>query len=124
MSGGDARPYCFVSGTHWVARTQEGRPSMSFGPKTREHRRFRLAANDNETIVEDDDTEGHRLAANDTEIVVDDGADDEQKDTEGHRLAANDTEIAVDDGVDDEKKDTEGHRLATNDSEITVESPR
>ena len=36
---------------------------MSAAPETRDHRRFRLAANDNETIVEDD-TEGHRLAAN------------------------------------------------------------
>jgi hypothetical protein len=39
-------------------------------------RRHRLAANDNETIVEDqvdddNDVEGHRLAANDSEIVID-----------------------------------------------------
>jgi hypothetical protein len=34
-------------------------------------RRFRLATNDNETVVEDDDVEGHRLATNDNETVVD-----------------------------------------------------
>jgi hypothetical protein len=42
----------------------------------RTDRRFRLAANDNETIVDDaaaddQDVEGHRLAANDSEIIVD-----------------------------------------------------
>jgi hypothetical protein len=36
-----------------------------------EHRRFRLAGNDNETIVVDElDTEGHRLAGNDNETIV------------------------------------------------------
>jgi hypothetical protein len=44
---------------------------MSARKDSSDHRRFRLAANDNETIVVDDlDTEGHRLAANDTEITV------------------------------------------------------
>jgi hypothetical protein len=33
--------------------------------------RLRLAANDSETVVEDDDVEGHRLATNDNETVVD-----------------------------------------------------
>jgi hypothetical protein len=45
----------------------------------RDRRRFRLATNDNETIVETDvvdvdgddlDVEGHRLAANDNETVA------------------------------------------------------
>jgi hypothetical protein len=46
---------------------------MSARTDTRDHRRFRLAANDNETVVDDElDTEGHRLAANDTEITVED----------------------------------------------------
>jgi hypothetical protein len=30
----------------------------------------RIAANDNETIVDDNDTEGHRLAGNDNETIV------------------------------------------------------
>ena len=35
----------------------------------------RLAANDNETVVEDElDAEGHRLASNDNETVIDDAA--------------------------------------------------
>ena len=63
---------------------------MSARKDSGDHRRFRLAANDNETVVDDElDTEGHRLAANDTETVVD------ELDTEGHRLATNDTEITV-----------------------------
>jgi hypothetical protein len=46
------------------------------GRDGRTDRRFRLATNDNETIVEDpatddQDVEGHRLATNDSEIVVD-----------------------------------------------------
>jgi hypothetical protein len=49
----------------------------------------RIAANDNETIVDDNDTEGHRLAANDDETIVDDN------DTEGPRLAGNDNETIV-----------------------------
>jgi hypothetical protein len=49
----------------------------------------RIAANDNETIVDDNDTQGHRLAGNDNETVVDDN------DTEGHRIAANDNETIV-----------------------------
>jgi hypothetical protein len=56
-------------------------------PRT-DRRRFRLATNDNETVVEDqtDDVEAHRLAGNDNEIVIDDAgspdpdaADDEGK---------------------------------------------
>ena len=44
---------------------------MSARKDSSDHRRFRLATNDNETVVEDElDTEGHRLAANDTEITV------------------------------------------------------
>jgi hypothetical protein len=57
------------------------------------------------------DVAGHRLAANDDEIVV-----DESPDVEGHRLAANDDEVVVDD-----TRDVEGHRLASNDDEIVVE---
>jgi hypothetical protein len=51
---------------------------MSAAQQTRDHRRFRLAGNDNETIVEDNkivegelDTEAHRLAGNDNETIVD-----------------------------------------------------
>ena len=38
----------------------------------RDHRRFGLGANDNDTVVDDDgfDTEGHRLATNDNEPTV------------------------------------------------------
>lgn len=60
------------------------------GRDHRTERRFRLATNDNETVVEDpatedQDVEGHRLAANDSEIVVDGmrrfaGDDDESDD--------------------------------------------
>jgi len=40
-------------------------------PHPRDHRRFRLATNDNETVVDDaPDTEGHRLATNDNETIV------------------------------------------------------
>ena len=45
--------------------------------QTRDHRRFRLAGNDNEIVVDassdnvmEPDTEGHRLATNHNEIVV------------------------------------------------------
>jgi hypothetical protein len=72
--------------------------------QTRDHRRFRLATNDNETIVADGtDVEGHSLTRNDNEIVVEapgmrlrnapDAGD--ELDTEGHRLAANDNETIV-----------------------------
>jgi hypothetical protein len=47
--------------------------TMSARKDSSDHRRFRLAANDNETVINDDfDTEGHRLAANDSEITVED----------------------------------------------------
>ena len=31
---------------------------------------WRLAGNDNESVVQDDDTEGHRLAGNDNETIT------------------------------------------------------
>ena len=42
-------------------------------PRT-DRRRFRLASNDNETVIVDqtDDVEAHRLAGNDNEIVIED----------------------------------------------------
>jgi hypothetical protein len=43
---------------------------MSAQQPTRDHRRFRLAGNDNETVVDEQDTEGHRLAGNDNETTV------------------------------------------------------
>ena len=43
---------------------------MSAQQPSRDHRRFRLATNDNETVVDELDTEGHRLAANDNETTV------------------------------------------------------
>jgi hypothetical protein len=49
-------------------------------------KRFRLAANDNETIVDDElDTEGHRLATNDNEIVVE-GAGPDPEDEEALQM--------------------------------------
>jgi hypothetical protein len=65
--------------------------TMTALPDGRDHRRFRLATNQNETIVADDaddDVEGHRLATNDNETVVEGAtptidADDED-DVEGH----------------------------------------
>ena len=50
--------------------------------------RFRLATNDNETVVDELDVEGNSLTRNDNETVVED-------DTEAHRLAANDNETTV-----------------------------
>ena len=46
-------------------------------PQTTDRRRFRLATNDNETIVADDefDTEAHRLATNDNETIVEGASD-------------------------------------------------
>ena len=46
---------------------------MSTPQPTYDRRRFRLATNDNEIIVTDDeqDVEAHRLAGNDNEVVVD-----------------------------------------------------
>ena len=43
---------------------------MSALQPSRDHRRFRLAGNDNETVVDENDTEGHRLATNDSETTV------------------------------------------------------
>jgi hypothetical protein len=78
---------------------------MQAPTQTRDHRRFRLATNDNETIVADGtDVEGHAMTRNDNEIVVEapgmrlrnaPEAGDDQLDTEGHRLAANDNETIV-----------------------------
>ena len=51
----------------------------------------------NVDAVVSDDTEGHRLAANDNETTVaDDDGDPKEPDTEGHRLASNDNETIVD----------------------------
>ncbi|MEA2605721.1 MAG: hypothetical protein QOI00_478 [Chloroflexota bacterium] len=53
--------------------TETGRKDiMSAAKPAHDHRRHRLATNDNETVVEDDvkDTEGHRLATNDNETTV------------------------------------------------------
>ena len=44
---------------------------MSAAKSAQDHRRYRLATNDNETVVDDEqDTEGHRLATNDNETTV------------------------------------------------------
>jgi hypothetical protein len=44
---------------------------MSAPQQARDNRRFRLAANDNENLVEDEiDVEAHRLATNDNETTV------------------------------------------------------
>ena len=55
-------------------------------PRT-DRRRFRLATNDNETVVIDDldDVEAHRLATNDNEIVIEDAGapDPDATDDEG-----------------------------------------
>jgi hypothetical protein len=77
---------------------------MQAPTQTRDHRRFRLATNDNETIVANGaEVEGHSLTRNDNEIVVEAPGMRQRKapdagdelDTEGHRLAANDNEIIV-----------------------------
>ena len=55
-------------------------------PRT-DRRRFRLATNDNETVIDDqtDDVEAHRLATNDNEIVIEDAGspDPDATDDEG-----------------------------------------
>lgn len=58
---------------------------MSTTLQTRNHRRFRLAGNDNETIVG-----APSIRARLTPVDADD-----ELDTEGHRLAANDNETTV-----------------------------
>lgn len=114
-------------------RKEEGRHPMYDTPQQSDRRRFRLAANDNEMIVDEADVEGHALTRNDNETIVEDEPDVEahsltrndnetvveDDDTDGHRLAANDTEIAIED-----TDDTEGHRLAANDNEITLKPSR
>ena len=63
-----------------TARTPNGQTEapMSRSPETRDHRRHRLATNDNEIVAEDEnDTEGHRLATNDTETTVEDAREPE-----------------------------------------------
>jgi hypothetical protein len=65
---------------------------MSVQQQPRDHRRFRLATNDNETVIDELDVEGNSLTRNDTETLV---VDDDEYDTEGHRLAANDNEITA-----------------------------
>ena len=70
---------------------------MTTKATTHETKRFRLATNDNETIVVDRaDRRRFRIAANDNETIVDD------QDTEGHRLAANDNETIVEGGTTDD----------------------
>jgi hypothetical protein len=73
--------------------------------------RFRLATNDNETVVDELDVEGNALTRNDNETVVD------ELDVEGNSLTRNDNETVVED-------DTEAHRLAANDNETTVRGAR
>jgi hypothetical protein len=53
-------------------------------PDGRDHRRFRLATNQNETIVADDedDVEGHRLATNDNETVIEGTTDPDEVEDE------------------------------------------
>ena len=64
---------------------------MTATTKTRTTKRFRLAGNDNETIVADRAAgRRYRLAGNDNETLVDDG-----QDTEGHRLATKDNETVA-----------------------------
>jgi hypothetical protein len=68
---------------------------MSMPQPTYDRRRFRLAGNDNELVISDDeqDVEAHRLAGNDNEVVVDvvgrpDGEEDGEEDlTPGMRRA-------------------------------------
>jgi hypothetical protein len=70
---------------------------MTTKATTHETKRFRLATNDNETIVVDRaDRRRFRLAANDNETIVDD------EDTEGHRLATNDNDTIVHGGTTDD----------------------
>ena len=69
---------------------------MATAQQTRDHRRFRLAGNDNETIVEDTtDRRRFRLAGNDNETIVEDEPVEGEFDTEAHRLAGNDNETIV-----------------------------
>ncbi|HEX2469358.1 MAG TPA: hypothetical protein VHK05_02120 [Candidatus Limnocylindrales bacterium] len=59
--------------------------TQTASPDRRSHRRFRLATNQNETIVlddADDDVEGHRLATNDNETVVEGTRDPDEVEDE------------------------------------------
>jgi hypothetical protein len=47
--------------------------------------------------IDDMDVAGHRLAANDNETIVE---DDEDDDVTGHRLSSNDNETIVEDDED------------------------
>ena len=93
---------------------------MTSTPKRRDHRRFRLAGNDNETIVETtpkldpgkDDVEGHRRGPGGNIPNVDGSPDD----FNNKRLFRD-----FDGGSDD---DVEGHRLATNHNETIVRAGR
>ena len=68
----------------------EGSRAMKAQGKTVRQLRWRLAANDNETILVDGAvSSAWRLAGNDNETIVTD------EDTEGHRLAGNDNETIV-----------------------------
>jgi hypothetical protein len=75
---------------------------MQAPTQTRDHRRFRLATNDNEIVVAGDHRR-FRLATNDNEIVVaapgvrqrNAPESGDELDTEGHRLATNDNETIV-----------------------------
>jgi len=67
----------------------KGRPMTP--AQTRDRRRFRLAANDNEVLITDEtDVEGHRLAANDNDTVVDEVAE-----VDAGQGAGNDDETTV-----------------------------
>lgn len=56
---------------------------MTTQQQIRDRRRFRLATNDNEIVVDDDlDTEGHRLATNDNETTVERARADEPADAD------------------------------------------
>jgi hypothetical protein len=92
---------------------------MTSTPKRRDNRRFRLATNDNETIVEtpdleagNDDVEGHRRGPGGNIPNVDGSPDD----FSNKRLFRD-----FDAGSGD---DVEGHRLATNHSETIVRAGR
>jgi hypothetical protein len=75
---------------------------MTTRRQAREQRRFRLAANDNETVVTD--VAGHAMTRNDNETVVTDVAD-----VEGHRLATNDAETTVRDRPAGARPDRKEH---------------
>jgi hypothetical protein len=105
---GAVRPHGSGMTICWSSEVRR-RQAMSTPQNGIDRRRFRLATNDNETIVVDRaDHRRFRLAGNQNETTVTD-----ELDTEGHRLATNDNETVVEDAAPSIPKVEEGDSPTT-----------